>query len=127
MHEAASRTPRDEVSAGARAGILGETQIFLTQLPIHTPTGPGGRTIHYSTALRWVVRGVRGVKLDAIRLGGRWVTSLEALNRFATKLTKAGDADPTPTGDRPPDTDSSAPGSSESPVGGPMSQHRRSG
>jgi hypothetical protein len=42
--------------------------------------------------LRWVLDGARGpsgerVRLEAARLGGRWLTSLEALRRFSERLT----------------------------------------
>ena len=48
---------------------------------------PGGRGTHFSTILRWILKGHRGVKLEALRLGGRWVTSRAALQRFAERLT----------------------------------------
>lgn len=36
-----------------------------------------------STMMRWIHRGIGGIKLEAVRLGGRkWVTSTQALNRF---------------------------------------------
>jgi hypothetical protein len=41
--------------------------------------------------LRWVLDGVKTpngvVRLEAIRLGGRWITSHEALHRFGAGLT----------------------------------------
>jgi hypothetical protein len=45
-----------------------------------------------SCVLRWVLTGTRAldgrvVRLEAIRLGGRWLTSIEALQRFAETLT----------------------------------------
>lgn len=83
------------------AGVLGETRVYLLDAPAHLPTRPDGRRTHHSTCLRWVLRGVRGVRLEAVRLGGRWVTSLEALNRFAANLTAAtsltAPVPPTPT------------------------------
>ncbi len=56
------------------------------------PPGRGGKQTHLSTLLRWILKGVKGpdgaiVRLDAIRLGGRWVTSREAIQRFAEHLT----------------------------------------
>jgi hypothetical protein len=40
---------------------------------------------------RWILDGVRTphgkVRLEAIRLGGRWLTSVEALERFAARQT----------------------------------------
>lgn len=57
----------------------------------------GGKSPHVSTFHRWSKIGVRGVRLEAIRLGGRWVTSVEALHRFADKLTTGGPPTPKPT------------------------------
>lgn len=79
-----SRAPR----SSAMHGLLGEHTVFLSEIPSRCPT-QAGRRVHLSTALRWVTRGVRGVRLEAVRLGGRWVTSLEALDRFAARLTAA--------------------------------------
>jgi hypothetical protein len=51
-----------------------------------------GRPVSSSTIIRWIVGGVRGpdgqvVRLEAVRLGGRWVTDCSALRRFAERLT----------------------------------------
>jgi hypothetical protein len=43
---------------------------------------------------RWAKRGLRGVKLETIRVGGTLCTSLEALQRFCERLT-GGATDPT--------------------------------
>jgi hypothetical protein len=41
-----------------------------------------------ATLCRWITRGVGGVKLEAVRLGGRNIyTSTEALNRFIVART----------------------------------------
>jgi hypothetical protein len=48
------------------------------------PHGRGGNPVSLSSLLRW--SGER-VHLEAVRLGGRWVTSREALQRFAQRLT----------------------------------------
>jgi hypothetical protein len=58
------------------------------------PPGRGGRRTHLSTILRWILNGSkapggRTVKLEALRLGGKWVTSREAIQRFALALTPA--------------------------------------
>jgi hypothetical protein len=62
-----------------------------TLLPLHDVAGlvpPGrGRRTHVSTVHRWVQRGVGGVRLEAIRVGGRWLSSREALGRFVAALT----------------------------------------
>ena len=54
-----------------------------------------GRRVHTSTLWRWATKGVRGVRLECRRLGGRYVTSLAAVDRFASALAEAGP--PTPS------------------------------
>lgn len=46
-----------------------------------------GRPIHLSTIHRWRSRGLRGIKLEAVRIGGAWHTSWEAFARFCRALT----------------------------------------
>jgi hypothetical protein len=75
--------------------LLTERVIALVEAARRVPPGRGGRPTHVSTLLRWINPGVRGVRLEAVRLGGRWVTSQEALQRFADRLTSA-QAGPTP-------------------------------
>ena len=55
-----------------------------------------GRKLHASTLWRWARKGLKGVKLETRRLGGRFVTSLEALDRFSEKLAKIGVEEPAP-------------------------------
>jgi hypothetical protein len=51
------------------------------------PSGRNGRPTHVSTVYRWIAGGVRGVRLESIRLGGTLYTSREAVQRFAERLT----------------------------------------
>lgn len=47
--------------------------------------------VNVSTTWRWVLRGVRGHKLESALVGGQRFTSIEALERFVTKInTPAG-------------------------------------
>jgi len=51
-----------------------------------------------ATVLKWITRGVDGVKLEALKLGVHWRTSMEALQRFADRTTPIHDVphqDPT--------------------------------
>ena len=48
-----------------------------------------GKRPHTSTIFRWTRDGVRGVRLDSVRLGRRLCTSREALQRFVTALSEA--------------------------------------
>ena len=51
---------------------------------------------HVSTLWRWFRRGIKGVKLETTVLGGRRYTSVEALQRFADRLTIDSPYFPTP-------------------------------
>ena len=46
--------------------------------------------MHISACYRWIQRGVRGAKLEAIRVGGSTYTSMEAIQRFADRLGAPG-------------------------------------
>ena len=48
-----------------------------------------GKRPHVSTIWRWCRRGVRGVRLEYVRLGHRVCTSIEALSRFSQQLAEA--------------------------------------
>jgi hypothetical protein len=69
-----------------------ETPLPLAAAAKFVPPGRNGKRTHLSTLLRWILRGAKSptgeiVHLEALRLGGRWVTSREAIQRFALKLT----------------------------------------
>jgi hypothetical protein len=49
---------------------------------------------HVSTLHRWRLRGIRGIKLETILLGGKRLTSREALQRFADRTTAAASGEP---------------------------------
>jgi hypothetical protein len=67
--------------------ISTEKTLSLAQAAKILPPGRNGRSTHVATLSRWIVRGVRGVRLDAARIGGRWITSEEAIDRFSSALT----------------------------------------
>jgi hypothetical protein len=67
-----------------------ETLIPLREVPRLLPPHPNGKRVHISACYRWISRGVRGVKLEAIRVGGTTYTSLEALQRFSDRLGAPG-------------------------------------
>ncbi len=71
-----------------------ETLIALADVPAHLPNRRGGRRPHVSCIYRWVQRGCRGIKLEAIQIGGTCCTSLEALQRFFERLTAARNGEP---------------------------------
>ena len=47
----------------------------------------GGRKAHVSTLYRWSDAGCKGIRLEAIQIGGTRCTSAEALQRFFSALT----------------------------------------
>jgi Protein of unknown function (DUF1580) len=46
-----------------------------------------GRRPHLSTVLRWCQRGCHGIRLESRMLGGRRLTSLDAVNRYVDAVT----------------------------------------
>jgi len=54
--------------------------------------GNKGKRLHDDSLHRWrkgALKKAPGVRLEARRLGGKWVTSLEAVERFSNALTAA--------------------------------------
>lgn len=49
---------------------------------------------HISTLHRWRLRGVGGVRLETCMIGGRRMTSLEAIERFVDAVTQQADEEP---------------------------------
>ena len=74
--------------------IASERPIPLTQATIHLPRRRRGRKAAVSTLHRWATRGLRGVVLETIRIGGTKCTSLQALQRFFDNLSAAHTAPP---------------------------------
>ncbi len=77
-----------------------EKPLSLAQAARGVPPTRQDKPVHVSTLTRWILRGVHGVRLEAARLGGRWVTSEEAICRFSAALT---DLQDTPAGALAPD------------------------
>jgi hypothetical protein len=72
--------------------LIDEQLLSLPQAARRLPPGRRGRPVTLSCILRWILDGVPGpdgqrVRLEAVRLGGRWLTSVEALARYAARLT----------------------------------------
>jgi hypothetical protein len=69
-----------------------ETTLSLNQAARLLPPGRRNRPVSFACVFRWVTQGAKGptgelVKLEAIRVGGRWLTSRQALQRFGERLT----------------------------------------
>jgi hypothetical protein len=84
-----------------------ETPLPLAAAAKLVPPGRNGKRTHLSTLLRWILQGAKSpsgeiVRLEAARLGARWVTSREALQRFSAALTPTV-SDTSPTPPRSPD------------------------
>ncbi len=70
----------------------------LLSLPAAAKSLPGRP--HIASLYRWFQRGVHGVKLETILVGGKRFTSREALQRFADCLTAVDAGNPTPADSR---------------------------
>jgi len=71
--------------------LTAETLIPLADAAKIVPPARSGKITYFSTILRWVLRGAKApdgalVRLEALRVGGRWLTSREAIQRFALRL-----------------------------------------
>jgi hypothetical protein len=67
-----------------------ESLIPLSDAPRHPLLRRGrrpGRPIHRATLERWMTRGVSGVRLESLKLGGIRMTSEEALVRFLERVS----------------------------------------
>lgn len=78
--------------------LANEQTISLAAAARMLPPGRRGRPVNISTLFRWITDGVRlpdgqRVRLEAIRLGARWLTSIPALERFAARQTPDLDAE----------------------------------
>jgi len=79
------------------ATLLSEALIPVGSLPAILPAACSGRPMARAAVWRWVVKGLRGpdgmrVRLEAVRLGKRWVTSRQALSRFMARTTRSAGA-----------------------------------
>ena len=70
--------------------IQSETLLRLRKVPDWAEKNLGQR-VHISTVHRWRLRGVRGVKLETVLIGGSRCTSEEALYRLFAESTAAAD------------------------------------
>lgn len=73
---------------------LTEALVTMAQAARETPNRAGGRGVNVSTTCRWFLRGIAGVKLETILIGGVRYTSREALQRFFAAATAAADGTP---------------------------------
>lgn len=81
--------------------LMSETLLPLAEAGRSLPPKPGP-----STLWRWHRRGISGVKLETVVIGGRRYTSQEALRRFVDATTAARESSPKTTPDRSAATES---------------------
>jgi hypothetical protein len=68
-----------------------ETILSLSRAARSLPSRSGKRGVSTSTIWRWCARGIRGIRLETILIGGIRYTSAEALQRFFSATTAAAD------------------------------------
>ncbi len=71
--------------------LLTEQFLSIDQIAKLLPPNRQGKPVNFSTIYRWIFTGVRSiagdrVRLEATRMGGRWLISREALQRFSATL-----------------------------------------
>ncbi len=74
-----------------------EQVVSLSEASKRLPRRRKGKRPHVATLYRWAVRGVRGVRLETLRVGGTLCTSLEALQRFCEQCTDPASCPQSPT------------------------------
>jgi len=67
--------------------ISNEHLIPIRDVPRQLPPRSTGKRVHISAVYRWIQHGVRGLRLETIKVGGTAYTSQEALQRFADGLS----------------------------------------
>jgi hypothetical protein len=67
--------------------VITEQIVTLAQLARRLPFRRSDRPVHPATVHRWRRPGLRGVRLECVRIGGIWHTSLEAYARWVERLT----------------------------------------
>lgn len=83
--------------------VLNGSGLSLSQAARRFPPFRENKPVAPSTVFRWIFSGVRlpdgtHLRLEAVRLGGRWLTSGPAIERFISRQTpQFADADPAPT------------------------------
>ena len=74
-----------------------ETLLTLSEAAKALPSRGGSRKgVHAITLWRWSKRGIRGVRLETLLVGGVRCTSREALARFFERTTAAAEEWPVP-------------------------------
>jgi hypothetical protein len=67
--------------------LRAETIVSYREVVARVLPAREGRGVHVGTLHRWRSKGMRGARLESLKVGGRWHTSLEALQRFFDRLS----------------------------------------
>ena len=76
---------------------IGRERLLTLQQAAKLIPGRTGKALHISSIYRWAGAGISGLVLETVQVGGKKMTSVEALQRFIEALTAA---PPRPAGDR---------------------------
>lgn len=68
--------------------VAKEKLVTFADLARRLPRRRRNRPVHVATIHRWRSKGLRGVRLEAVRVGGAWHTTMEAFARFCERLTR---------------------------------------
>jgi hypothetical protein len=63
-----------------------ESLIRLHDVGNYIPSSRAGKRLGKAVAFRWALRGVRGTKLETLKVGGCRFTTVEAIQRFVAAL-----------------------------------------
>lgn len=63
--------------------------LSLADAAANLPSLKDGRPIHVTTLWRWARYGLRGIKLETIKIGGRVFTNRQSLQKFFADVAKA--------------------------------------
>lgn len=81
------QTKTNRTAEQAVQSVLSESVLSLRQAQEELLQSTGLRP-DKATIIRWIMKGRQGAKLDAVKVGNQWITSLEALHRFIVATTK---------------------------------------
>ena len=73
--------------------IKTEQLLSMAQATRRLPRRSSGKPVQVAGLYRWASEGLQDIKLEILQLGGHKYTSVEALERFFSKLTVAMEAE----------------------------------
>jgi hypothetical protein len=68
--------------------ITSERVVSLAEAVNLVPRRTGGKLVHATTLHAWATKGLNGIRLETINVGGHRATSAAALQRFFDRLTE---------------------------------------